>query len=175
MNAINVFGGIMSAVNKSLLCNLRNRFHRTAAAKKRKRKWNLIIPTTPVNVNEWLTWKTVYATQVNGRCKLKSPILNMSMPHVSMSPNNVPNTFSCGVSTPNVGTRSPVNELVCDSNGRVTPAICDIGGPPKRGERLRCFCAANALLISFSSIRNDGKSNSCCLSVRKKVWKIGKN
>lgn len=114
----------------------------------------------------------MYAIQVNGRTKLKSLILNMSMPHVSMSPNNVPSTFSCGVSTPNVGKRSPVNEFVCDNNGRETPDICDIGGPPKRGDRLRCFCAANALLISFSSMRNDGKSNSCCLSANENEQKI---
>lgn len=88
------------------------------------------------------------------------------MPQVSISPNSVPSAFSCGVSTPNVGIRSPVNELVCDSNGRVTPDICDIGGPPKRGDRLRIFCAFNcAIAGSFSSIRSDGKSNSCCLSV----------
>lgn len=107
---------------------------------------------------------------VKGRSKLNSDILNMSMPQVSMSPNNVPSAFSFGVSTPNVGKRSPVNEFVCASNGRVTPDICDIGGPPKRGDRLRCFCAANALLISFSSMRNDGKSNSCCLS----IWARGR-
>lgn len=110
-----------------------------------------------------LTWNTVYATQVNGRTQLNSLILNISMPHVSISPNRVPSAFSCGVSTPNVGKRSPVNELVCDNNGRVTPDICDIGGPPKRGDRLRFFCAFNCA-ISFSSIRSDGKSNSCCLS-----------
>lgn len=95
------------------------------------------------------------------------------MPHVSISPKSVPSTFSCGVSTPYVGIRSPVNELVCESNGRDTPDICDIGGPPKRGERLRFwfgfwfwfwFFCAFICAISFSSIRSDGKSNSCCLS-----------
>lgn len=90
------------------------------------------------------------------------------MPHVSISPNNVPNALSCGVSTPNVGKRSPVNEFVCDNNGRVTPDICDIGGPPKRGDRLRFFSAGLGWAGSFSSIRNDGKSNSCCLSVNGK-------
>lgn len=82
---------------------------------------------------------------------------------MSISPNSVPSAFSCAVSTPNVGKRSPVNEFVCDNNGRETPDICDIGGPPKRGDRLRFFCVCNCA-ISFSSIRNDGKSNSCCLS-----------
>lgn len=122
----------------------------------------------------YLTWNTVYATHVNGRRQLNSLILNISMPHVSISPNNVPSAFSCGVSTPNVGIRSPVNELVCDNNGRVTPDICDIGGPPKRGDRLRFFCAVICCAISFSSIRSDGKSNSCCLSGKweKSQWKL---
>lgn len=92
------------------------------------------------------------------------------MPHVSTSPNNVPSAFSFGVSTPNVGKRSPVNEFVCDNSGRVTPDICDIGGPPKRGDRLRFFCTFTGA-ISFSSIRIDGKSNSCCLSTMKSARK----
>lgn len=90
------------------------------------------------------------------------------MPQTSISFKCVANAASCGVSTPYVGTFSPVNELVCANNGRVTPDICDIGGPPKRGERLR-FCVDCDVdvddVTSFSSMRNDGRSNSCCLSV----------
>lgn len=92
----------------------------------------------------------------------------MSMPQVSISLKNVDNAASCGVSTPYGGKRSPVNELVCD-NGRLTPDICDIGGPTwPRGDRLRtcdCACASMLAATSFSSMRNDGKSNSWVLSV----------
>ncbi len=131
----------------------------------RKKKIERVLKS---NINKCdITWNTVKATQVNGLDKLRSPILNMSMPHVSISPKYVPNAFSCGVSTPYVGNRSPVKEFVCD-NGRLTPDIWDIGGPPPapRGERLRCWACWVA--ISFSSMRNDGKSNSCCLSAKEK-------
>lgn len=90
------------------------------------------------------------------------------MPQVSMSPRNAPMACSCGVSTPNVGNRSPVNEFVCDRSGRDTADICDIGGPPKRGDRLRLLVALTEVPASFSSMRNDGKSNSVCLSVENK-------
>lgn len=113
----------------------------------------------------------VYATQVSGRLQLSSPILNISMPHVSSSPSSVPSSFSRGVSTPNVGKRSPVKLFVCD-RGRFTPLICDMGGP--RGDRLRGYCCPPGPLCApvecsvFSSTRSDGKSNSCCLSVKKR-------
>lgn len=124
----------------------------------------------------------VYATQVSGRLTLNSPMLNICMPQVSSSPSRVPSSFSLGVSTPKVGSRSPVKLLVCD-NGRFTPLICDMGGP--RGERLRLpnccpvvcaplppvpppAAAVAATCSGLSSTRSDGKSNSCCLS------KVGK-
>lgn len=101
------------------------------------------------------------------------------MPHESIFTRSSPSCDSLGVSTPCVGKASPVNELVCD-NGRLTPEICDIGGwtintpaasyklaaanwcEGLRGERLRVLACIRAM--SFSSIRNEGRSNSCCLS-----------
>lgn len=113
----------------------------------------------------------VYATQVSGRLQLSSPILNISMPHISSSPSRVPSSFSLGVSTPNVGKRSPVKLLVCD-RGRFTPLICDMGGP--RGDRLRGYGCCWLVVCKFewsgfSSTRSEGKSNSCCLSAMSKA------
>lgn len=104
------------------------------------------------------------------------------MPHESMFTSSSPSCASCGDSTPCVGSESPVNELVCDK-GRLTPDIWDIGGwtiitpaasyklillvaancwEVLRGDRLRVLACIRA--ISFSSMRNEGRSNSCCLS-----------
>jgi len=125
-----------------------------------------LLPFSPLSP----TWNMVYATQVSGRLTLNSPMLNIWMPQVSSSPSRVPSSFSLGVSTPKVGSRSPVKLLVCE-RGRFTPLICDMGGP--RGERERAYWPADcwpaaalaATSSGLSSTRSDGKSNSCCLSV----------
>lgn len=102
-----------------------------------------------------------------------------------------PNSSSLSVSTPYFGNRSPVKLLACD-RARFTPDMCDIGvtldftsffldcpedddcelvdAPPPAddpdfpvdeplGRPSSCW---------FSSRRNDGMSNSCCLSETRK-------
>ncbi|KYQ47129.1 hypothetical protein ALC60_13875 [Trachymyrmex zeteki] len=79
----------------------------------------------------------------------------------------LPSSSSCGVSTPWSGTRSPVKLLVC-VNGRFTPLMCDIAAGPLCARSFFFAARASALpaAATASSIRKDGKSSSCCLSVR---------
>lgn len=105
-----------------------------------------------------LTWNIAYATHVRGRLQLIVPILKMSIPHVLISFSIAPNVASCGVSTPNAGKRSLVNEFVCMS-GRLKPDICDI----VRGERLRYWLLETD--DGFGWLSNDWTSTSCCLSI----------
>lgn len=72
----------------------------------------------------------------------------------------IPKSSSKGVSTPYVGSLSPVNELVWH-NFRFTPDICDIV-VGALGRSLRCAPFGGS---AASSIRiTVGMSNSCCLS-----------
>ncbi|KYN10759.1 hypothetical protein ALC57_17366 [Trachymyrmex cornetzi] len=85
----------------------------------------------------------------------------------------LPSSSSCGVSTPWSGTRSPVKLLVC-VNGRFTPLMCDIAAGPLCARSFFFAARASALpaAATASSIRKDGKSSSCCLSVgqQKVTW-----
>lgn len=94
-----------------------------------------------------------------------------------------PSSSSLGVSTPYLGGRSPAKLLVCDK-ARFTPDMCDIGvtldlmsffldceldweplvdAPPADDPADLPDCRLSSCW--FSSTRNDGISNSCCLSV----------
>lgn len=92
----------------------------------------------------------------------------------------LPSSSSWGVSTPWSGTRSPVKLFVC-VRGRFTPLMWDIAAGPLWARSF--FFAALASVLpaaaTASSIRREGRSNSCCLSVNKSngwfvVERIGK-
>ncbi|KYM93859.1 hypothetical protein ALC62_15561 [Cyphomyrmex costatus] len=103
----------------------------------------------------------VYHTGRNAKCDVKGQRLTL------------PSSSSCGVSTPWSGTRSPVKLLVC-VNGRFTPLMCDIAAGPLCARSFFFAARASALpaAATASSIRKDGKSSSCCLSVeqQKVTW-----
>ena len=77
----------------------------------------------------------------------------------------LPSSSSWGVSTPWSGTRSPVKLFVC-VRGRFTPLMWDIAAGPLCARSFFFAALASALpaAATASSIRREGKSNSCCLS-----------
>lgn len=79
-----------------------------------------------------------------------------------------PNSSSNLVSTPYLGNFSPV-KLFAWHSGLLTPEMWDIwGAPPWSGTAFFFFVLLLVSTLFTSSVRSDGKSNSCCLSAKKK-------